>query len=75
MKVYVLVEFVDYEDSHIKGVMNLEENAWKWTEEQIKAWVNERDYPAETEKSITKLPKGFKFRDHGFIFEEWEVIQ
>lgn len=70
MKVFVLVKFVDYEDSLIKGVVSTEETATKWTQAQILKLSGEDSVQTP---AITILPCGYKYGDIGFIFEEFEI--
>lgn len=82
MKVFVLVKFVDYEDSYIKGVVLTEKVASDWTQEQIQKFAS-KDFERlkrskENLDEITiptteQLPHGYKYRNVGFIFEEFEL--
>ena len=70
MKVYVIEEFTDYEGSKIVKVVSTKEKA----ETIVRRLVEEEEkYWPWGISTIERLPTGWRVRDRGFIWHEFEV--
>lgn len=68
MNVYILECSVDYEGSHIYGVVTDINEAWGWCEKR----ANEHQ-KRNSVRQIMKLPNGYRILDVCFIFKEFTL--
>ena len=80
MKVYVLIEFTDYENTDVKGVVDTKEKAEDWVIARMdKKLVKEKEHLTQIgiltdpKEDLVKLPTGLKLGDQGYYYEEWEL--
>lgn len=73
MKVYVTEHFIDYEGGNSTNVFAKEDDAKAWCLKEAKKEKENREKYSEIVSEITKLPHGFKYRDEGWIYIEFEV--